>query len=144
VASLVRTSHDGHVDVRRTLRLPWIALANGTAIYVQYANTRQHALLNHLLEQDSQNRALWFHFALWAAIPALGIVLEVFHSRFAKWINLGYFTYFGVLFSVMGILNLPDEHAFISLLYGIMALIFGIVSYLLYCKATVIPVTVKS
>jgi hypothetical protein len=139
VARFVRTSHDGQVDVRRTLRLAWIALANGTAIYVQYADARQRALLNHLLEQDSQNRTLWFHFALWAAIPALGIALEVFHSRYAKWINLGYFAYFGVVFSAMGVLSLPDQHAVIALFYGVVALSFFVVSYFLYRKPKPIP-----
>ena len=87
------------MDGKRRLRLVWIALANGTAIYVQYANLRQQAVLNGLLEQKGQNRELWLSFALWAAIPTLGIVLEVFHSQFAKWINLAYYAYFGIVFS---------------------------------------------
>ena len=133
------TRHDGYVDATRTLRLAWISLTNGTAIYVQYAGTRQDVLLNRLLEQESRNRGLWFHFALWAAIPVLGIVLEVFHSRFAKWLNLGYFIYFGFLFSAMGVLNLPDHHAIISLVFGIVALsLFGL-SYFLYRKPRPIP-----
>ncbi len=116
----------------RILRSAWVLFTNGTAIYLLYAGTRQDVLLNHLLEQDNRNRGLWFHFALWAAIPVLGVVFEFFGSRFAKWLNLGYFVYFGVVFSGMGILNLPDHHAFISLLFGILALGVTGVSYLLY------------
>jgi hypothetical protein len=139
VTSFLLTSDDEVVDGKRTLRLVWIALANGMAIYVQYANVRQHALLNGLLEQESQNRGLWLSFALWAAIPALGIVLEVFRSRFAKWINLAYFAYFGIVFSVTGVLSLPDHHAIIALFYGIVALSFFVVGYLLYRKPKPIP-----
>jgi hypothetical protein len=134
------------VDIIKALRMLWVLLTNGTAVYVLYAGTRQDALLNTLLEQENRNRTLWFHFALWAAIPVLGIVLEVCRSRFAKWLNLGYFVYFGVVFSAMGILNLPDHHALISVLFGIVALIFSGVSYLLCRKPNSTPIasTVKS
>jgi len=114
------------------------------AVYVLYAGTRQDVLLNHLLEQENRNKGLWFHFALWAAIPVLGIVLEVCRSRFAKWLNLGYFVYFGVVFSGIGILGLPDHHAFISLFFGIAALSFSGVSYLLYRKPKIHRLTVNS
>src|SRR5690348_12421190 len=99
VASFGLTRHHRSVDARRALRLTWISLTNGAAICVLYVGTHQDALLNRLLEQEIRNRELWLHFALWAAIPVLGIVLEVFHSRFAKWLNLGYFIYFGLVFS---------------------------------------------
>ncbi len=118
----------------RILRSAWVLFTNGTAIYLLYAGTRQDVLLNHLLEQDNRIKGLWFHFALWAAIPVLGIVFEFFGSPFAKWLNLGYFVYFGVVFSGMGILNLPDHHGLISLLFGILALGVTGVSYLLYRK----------
>lgn len=139
LASFLLTSDDEVVDDKRTLRLVWIALANGTAIYVQYVNVRQHAVLHRLLEQESQNGGLWLSFALWAAIPALGIVLEVFHSRFAKWVNLAYFAYFGIVLSAKGVLRLPDHHAVIALFYGVVALIFFVVGYLLYRKPKPIP-----
>ena len=139
MASFLLARHDRNVDVRRALRLAWISLTNGTAIYVLYAGTRQDVLLYRLLKQESRTRGLWFHFALWGAIPVLGIVLEVFHSRFAKWLNLGYFIYFGVVFSAMGLLNLPDHHALISLFFGIVALSFFAVSYFLYRKPKPIP-----
>jgi hypothetical protein len=122
------------VDFLRALRLAWVLLTNGTAIYFLYASSRQDALLNHLLEQDNRNSGVWFHFGLWAAFPVVGIVLETFRSRFAKWLNLGYFAYFGVLFSGIGILNLPDHHAVISLLFEILASTSFVVSYFLYRK----------
>jgi len=140
VASLFTAHHHRSVDLIKALRLAWVLFTNGTAVYVLYAGTRQDVLLNTLLEQGGRNRALWLHFALWAAIPAVGIVLEVCRSRFAKWLNVGYFVYFGIVFCAMGILNLPDHHALISLLFGIVALIFSTVSYLLYRKRKPTPV----
>lgn len=144
VATLPSARHYRCMDFIRSLRLAWVLLTNGTAAYILYAGTRQDVLLNHLLEQENRNKGLWFHFALWAAIPVLGIVLEVCRSRFAKWLNLGYFLYFGVVFSVMGILNLPDHHALVSLLFGLVALSFSGVSYLLYRKPKHIRVASRS
>lgn len=43
--------------------------------------------------QDNRNRALWFQFALRAIVPILGILFEFIASRFAKWVNVGYFTF---------------------------------------------------
>jgi len=123
----------------KILRSAWVLFTNGTAIYLLYAGTRQDALLNQLLEQDNLNRGLWFHFALWTTIPVLGIVLEFLGSRFAKWLNLGYFVYFGVVFTGMGILNLPDHHGLIILLFGVLALGVSGVSYLLYRRPRPIP-----
>ena len=57
----------------RVLRSVWVSLTNGTAIYFMYGGAQQVALLNHLLEQDSRNKSVWFHFVLSAAIPILGI-----------------------------------------------------------------------
>jgi hypothetical protein len=123
----------------RILRLVWVLFTNGAAIYLLYANTRQDALLNDLLEQHSQNRGLWFHFALWATIPVLGIVLEVLGLRLAKWLNLAYFVYFGVVFTAIGILSWPDHHGFMSLLLGVLALGVTGVSSLFYRRPRSLP-----
>jgi hypothetical protein len=142
----VHSSHHRCVDLKRALRLVWVLFTNLTAVYVLYSGVRQDVLLNTLLERQNRNKSLWIHFALWGAIPVLGIVLEICRSRFAKWLNLGYFIYFGIVFSAMGILTLPDHHAFIPLLFGIGALVFLGVSYLLYRKPKPTPIatTAKS
>ncbi len=87
----------------RILRSTWILFTNGLAVYLLYGSTGQVALLNHLLEQDNKNKALWFHFALRATIPILGILLEFLGSRFAKWVNVGYLALVGIVFSAAGI-----------------------------------------
>jgi hypothetical protein len=131
-------------DSMRILRSAWVMFTNGTAIYLLYANNRQDALLNHLLEQDNRNRGLWLHFALWATIPVLGIVLEFLGSRFAKWLNIGYFAYFGAVFSGIGILSWPDHHGLISLLFGVLALGVTGVDYLLYRRPRSTPAVLPS
>jgi hypothetical protein len=70
----------------------WVLLANGSAVLLIY-------LLTFLGSSglDNRNRALWFQFALRAIVPILGILLEFVGSRFARWVNVGYFTFVGVV-----------------------------------------------
>lgn len=116
----------------RIVRLIWVLIANGTAIYLLYSGARQIALLNHLLEQDSRNREVWFYFALRSAIPILGILLEAVGARLAKWLNVGYFTFAGIVLSAIAILNWSDYHGRVYLLFGLPALAAAVVTYLLY------------
>jgi hypothetical protein len=66
----------------------WVFLANGSAVLVIYVMTFLGSS-----GLDNRNRALWFQFALRAIVPILGILLEFVGSRFAKWVNVGYFTF---------------------------------------------------
>lgn len=131
-------------DSMRIFRSAWVSFTNGTAIYLLYAGTRQDALLNNLLEQDNRNKGLWLHFALWATIPLLGVVLEFLGSRFAKLLNLGYFTYFGVVFTGIGISSWPDHHGLIILLFGVLALGVTGVNYLVYRRPSSTPAVSSS
>ena len=116
----------------RILRASWVLLTNGIAVYLLYAGTRQVTLLNHLLEQDFKNRDLWNAFGLRAAVPIVGILLELTSSRFARWVNVGYFLVVGVVFSGVGIFAWPDHHAFVYLLLGLLALGVSIANYYWY------------
>src|SRR5258708_18359298 len=107
----------------RILRSVWVSLTNGTAIYLMYGSAQQVVLLNHLLEQDSRNKSVWFHFVLRAAIPILGIVLELLGSRLAKWVNIGYFVFVGSVFSAISIWAWPDYHRTVLLLPALPALV---------------------
>jgi hypothetical protein len=123
----------------RILRSTWVLLTNGTAIYLLCGSTQQVTLLNHLLEQDNRNKALWFHFGLKATIPILGILLEFLGSRFAKWVNVGYFVFVGIVFSTISIWAWSDYHGRIYLLLGLPALGVAGVSYLLYRRPRPTP-----
>jgi predicted membrane channel-forming protein YqfA (hemolysin III family) len=103
------------------------------AIYFIYGRFQEVALLNHLLEQDNRNKMVWIHFALWTAIPILGILFElVGQRRVAKWLNIGYFVLVGFAFSAIGIVFWSDYHGRIALLPGLAALAVGGMDYLLY------------
>jgi len=69
----------------------WVLLANGSAVLLIYVLTFLGSS-----GLDNRNRALWFHFALRAIVPILGILLEFVDSQFAKWVNVGYFTFVAV------------------------------------------------
>ncbi len=116
----------------RILRSFWVSLTNGAAIYLMYGGAQQVALLNHLLEQDSRNKSVWFHFVLRAAIPILGIVLELLGSRLAKWVNIGYFVFVGAICSAISIWAWSDYHGRILLLQGLAALVVACADYFLY------------
>jgi hypothetical protein len=74
----------------RIARAIWVFLTNSSAVYYLYLGTRNATALHRLLEQPAKNRVEWFHFALLAFVPFLGMLLEVVDSRFAKWLNIGY------------------------------------------------------
>jgi hypothetical protein len=102
----------------KLFRKTWIIVTNGAAVYLLYRSFSQIALLNSLLEQESRNKTRWFGFSLRAFIPAIGILLELLGSRFAKWVNIGYFFFAGVVLSAVGMLARPDHHAWIYLFLG--------------------------
>ena len=70
----------------------WVLLANGSAVLIIYVMT-----FLGWPGRDKRNRVLWFQFALRAIVPILGILLEFVGSRFAKWVNIGYFTFVVVM-----------------------------------------------
>jgi hypothetical protein len=124
----------------RILRLAWVLLTNGAAIYFLYESYLEVTILNHLLELDNRNKAVWFQFALWATIPIAGILLEFLGSRFAKWMNVGCFVAVGLFFSAIGILNWSDSHGRLILAEGLAMLAVGGVDCLLYrSKRSALP-----
>ncbi len=116
----------------RVLRTIWVALINAAAIYLMYTGARQVAILNQLLEQDERNKRVWLYFSLRITIPILGILLELLSSRLAKWVNVGYFAFAGVVLSAIAVLNWSDYHGRIYLLFGLPALAVSVVTYFLY------------
>jgi hypothetical protein len=64
--------------------------------------------------------------------PILGVLLEFFNSRFAKWVNVSYFALVGGIYSAISIWAWSDYHGHILLLFGIVALAVANVDYFLY------------
>ena len=88
--------------------------------------------MNVLLEQSSKNRSVWLSFAVQAAFPILGILLELIKNRAAWWVNLGFFLYYGIVYTAAGALAWPDHHAIIAIMIGVPALVSAAITYLLY------------
>jgi hypothetical protein len=116
----------------RLLRSTWVLLTNGLSIYMMYLGVSQVVLLNDLLEQDNKNKTLWLHFALRIIVPVLGILLEFLGSRFAKWVNVGFFVLVGSASCAISVWAWSDYHGHVLLLIGIAAFAVAIVDYLLY------------
>jgi hypothetical protein len=57
------------------------------------------------------------NFVLRISIPALGIMLELFGARFAKWVNVGYLTLAGILLCLVAAFNWSDFHGRLYLVF---------------------------
>ena len=88
----------------------------------------------HSPQRDTQNNAVWLNFGLEAIIPALGVLLEFLSSRFARWVNVGFFVFGGFVSAGVGIWNWsnPNYHARPYLQLGLLALVVAVMNYLLY------------
>jgi hypothetical protein len=116
----------------KTLRSTWVIVTSGAVIYLFYRAAETRASLHKLLENPDGIRAAWFSFGMWAAIPILGILLEVFGSRFAKWVNVGFFGLLGLAFAYIGLMNWSDYVIRIYFYSAIPAFALAGVNYLLY------------
>jgi hypothetical protein len=141
MTSMSDQSESARPDLMRRLRSAWILLTNGATIYLMYASTQAASTLYHSLQRDSQNKAVWLNFGLEAIIPALGVLLEFLSSRFAKWVNVGFFVFGGVVSAGVGLWNWsnPDYHPRLYLQLGLLALVVAVVNYLLYCRTDSSP-----
>jgi hypothetical protein len=95
--------------------------------------------------RDNRNRALWIQFALRAIVPILGILLEFVGSRFAKWVNVGYFTF--VVVVLFGMNFFVGSHFYIPRHFNrswVFALAAAGVTYFLYSRWWVAQPTVPT
>jgi len=82
--------------------------------------------------RKAHSLGLWASFLVVAAIPVSGAILEVFGSRFAKWINMGFWILLATYYLVGAMLEWSDPFGPLVLIIGITLLIPAGVSYLLY------------
>jgi len=124
-------------------RFIWVVLANEIAVAI---NAMQ-ILMNFKVPTDQHvwgtmahvNAYLWFYISYLAIRvigPILGIGLEAVDSRFAKWVNVGYFTWIVVV--SYGLSLLPQSRFSRFFGYSGRALLVPItvagVTYFLYSK----------
>ena len=84
-------------------RLIWVVIANVLAVAINAVCLVAEGMKVKVPADDQYvwgtmahvDRSHWlyiFYLAIRAVVPILGIYLEVVDSRFAKWVNVGYFT----------------------------------------------------
>jgi hypothetical protein len=78
------------------------------------------------------NREDWLEFLLKAAIPVVGIVLDLVRSRFARWVNVGYFAALGFFYCVEAARWWSDPFHGVLLLIGLILLILAGSTELVY------------
>jgi hypothetical protein len=76
--------------MKRLLRIAWVLAANGFVVW--FTINRLSPEIYTLRAWDSQ---MWIEFILEILFPIAGIVLELFSSKFAKWVNIGCFALAG-------------------------------------------------
>ena len=76
--------------MKRAARIAWLLTANSFVVWVTV--TRLSAALS---SGESRDFEAWLEVLLEVLLPTLGIILELFRWRFAKWVNVGYLTIAG-------------------------------------------------
>jgi hypothetical protein len=113
-------------------RLIWVVIANVLALAI-------NAMFLSIVVEDTKlkvNTYHWFYIcylAMRAVVPILGIYLEVVDSRFAKWVNVGYFTSTVVVSYGLSLLPSYDLYGYSGQLLLVPITAAG-VTYFLYSK----------
>jgi hypothetical protein len=113
--------------VKRVLRSLWVLVANGIQIRMTFAS-----IFGEPLNPATMNREHWLEFLLKAAVPAVGIALDLVGSRFAKWVNVGYFTLLGLFYCAETVRWWSDPFHGVLLISGLGLLIVAGLTELIY------------
>src|SRR5271156_893967 len=70
---------------KRGFRTVWVFALNSFVVDVIFTR-----LFGEPFNPAAQTPQLWREFVLEAALPIIGIVLELINSKFARWMNVGY------------------------------------------------------
>jgi hypothetical protein len=76
--------------MKRVFRTAWILAANGCLAWLMFSR-----LASVGLDRDVRDLELWFEFLLEVIAPLVGILLELVNWKFARWANVGCFTFAG-------------------------------------------------
>lgn len=74
----------------------------------------------------------WLEFLLKATIPCVGIFLDLLGSKFAKWVNVGYFTVLGLFYFEEAVRYWSDSFHGVLLLIGLGLLMLAGLTALTY------------
>ena len=113
-------------------RLIWIILVNGIALFLVLRGSRPGVPrdLDNYLQRPPH--VLGWQDYVRGGIPLLGVLLEVFRHRLAKYVNIGYFLLEAVLFIWAGMALWSEGLLSYYFSFGIPALFIAAVNYMLY------------
>jgi len=80
------------VAIKRLIRVLGVLAVNGFVVCMTAGR-----LSGPLLGSDPWDFQIWVESVLEILLPAIGFLLEVFHWKFAKWVNIGYLSASGFL-----------------------------------------------
>src|ERR1700739_129483 len=110
--------------VFRIVRLLWVLAT--TSIFVSFLFVSR---FGQPFNREAQSVGLWVWFLLIAGVPVSGAILEVFASKFAKWINIGFWISLGVYYLVAAAFDWSDPFGPLVLLIGVALLIPAGINY---------------
>jgi hypothetical protein len=82
--------------------------------------------------RGAQSLELWASFLVKAAVPASGVILEILGSKYAKWVNVGFWALAGLYYCAGAAYYLSDAYFGVLLIMGVGLLIHAGINFLLY------------
>jgi hypothetical protein len=112
---------------KRGFRSLWVLFANGLVVRMIFIS----------FFGDPFNRATIYtkdeiEFVLQAGLPILGMVFELINSRFARWLNVGYLSAFGLLCLADAVKYWSDSYHGVLVLMGGALLVMAYITDVIY------------
>ena len=92
---------------RQAIRAIWITFINTLAIYLAVYGSSEVREVKSYLQGTTQDSHTLLHYFR-GLIPGLGILLEWMRSRWASYINVGYFIILASFFGILAAYNWSD------------------------------------
>ncbi|MGA2436000.1 MAG: hypothetical protein ABSG25_12005 [Bryobacteraceae bacterium] len=120
------------ISVKARVRIVWIFITNGVMLYEKILPLIPHgASLNRL--------DMWFFEGVLSSLVLVcGLAAEVRQSRWAKYLNVGFYLYsglwgvFGVIAASYGWFGYTNESWIYFFLVGLPSLLVAVINYFLY------------
>jgi hypothetical protein len=111
----------------RVVRVLWVSVTSGILVRLLFGSH-----FGQPFNRAAQSPELWTSFLLKAAIPVIGAILEIFGSKYAKWLNVGFWTLAGLYYCAAAAYYWSDPFFGVLLILGVGLLIPAGITYLLY------------
>jgi hypothetical protein len=111
----------------RIIRLLWVLATTGLLVRPMFAS-----YFGEPFNRGAQSLELWASFLVKAAVPASGVILEILGSKYAKWVNVGFWALAGLYYCAGAAYYLSDAYFGVLLIMGVGLLIHAGINFLLY------------